>query len=81
MSALSHKSVVAFAVSMVVAAGGLTVATGPAFAAEKDERAQEVRVLFVFDGRQAFMTPVNGSHVCECFPMRGSDVVHRPART
>jgi len=61
MSAVSRKSVVAFAASMVMAAGGLTVAAGSVSAAEKDEKSQKVSVLFAFDGRQAFMTPVTGS--------------------
>jgi len=61
MSVVSGKSMVAFAASLVMAAGGLTVASGPAFAAEKDEKPQKVSVLFAFDGRAAFMTAVNGS--------------------
>ena len=61
MSVVSGKSIVAFAASLVMAAGGLTVASSPAFAAEKDEKPQKVSVLFAFDGRAAFMTAVNGS--------------------
>jgi len=61
MSVVSRKSVVAFAASIVMAMGGLTVASGPVLAAEKDEKSQKVSVLFAFDGRKAFMTPVNGS--------------------
>ena len=61
MSVVSGKSIVAFAASIVMAAGGLTVASSPAFAAEKDEKPQKVSVLFAFDGRAAFMTAVNGS--------------------
>jgi hypothetical protein len=61
MFVVSRKSIVAFAASLVMAAGGSTVASGPAFAAEKDEKPQKVSVLFAFDGRAAFMTAVNGS--------------------
>lgn len=61
MSVVSGKSMVAFAASLVMAAGGLTVTSSPAFAAEKDEKPQKVSVLFAFDGRAAFMTAVNGS--------------------
>jgi len=61
MSVVSGMSIVAFAASLVMVAGGLTVASGPVLAAEKDEKPQKVSVLFAFDGRQAFMTAVNGS--------------------
>jgi len=61
MSVFSGRAIVAFAASILMVAGGLTVASGPVFAAEKDEKPQKVSLLFAFDGRAAFMTAVTGS--------------------